>query len=183
MNGESPTCNIVTMPALLRVLLPFASTYRQLNLNAKWWHRLAIVCLCVVTALTFAASVAVPLLDEIDARRSATSSAYDTLATEARLPTGYTLDPKTGERVEAAPQQSGPSDIRSIQVPKSSLSDPYSGTAQHPDLVKQAVEATPIHGFTIVSLAVLITLVVSYAFQALYRAAIFVSFGKLSSAE
>lgn len=182
------------MSKIVGVLFPWRKTFKRLELEKRWWHRLAVVLFSVVLAVALLYSWVIA-----DDAQTPVRPVLGDITSWSPIPPGATIGPaeQNDQRTSSNSEQEDTFDQASAtalkQLPDVSKSDtktiemPDGKTATYPgttsdDVIKAdwqhrldiATRKALILGFVI---AVLVTLAFSYLLQASYRAFLYVIYG------
>jgi len=139
---------------LLTILFPFRTTYRKLELQNRWWHRLAVALfglLMIILTLSFSSNRVSDDLQERDAQLNRASSNF--------MSQVDTLDDSVASRTKT--------------YELSKRYEQVSAELRHEYDIRLAEDYGAICGFC---------LSLSYILQCMYRLAIYVAFGSRTNA-
>ncbi|MBW4039214.1 MAG: hypothetical protein HIU91_10130 [Acidobacteria bacterium] len=185
------------MSKIVGVLFPWRKTFKRLELEERWWHRLASVLFFVVLAVTLLYSWVIA-----NDARTPVHPVFEGITNWAPIPMGATVDPAdvmqnhqravsnseqedTFDQVSPTALKQLPELTKDVQMPDGTTAS-YSGTTS--DAV---IKADWQHRLDIATrkalilglvTAILVTVALSYMLQASYRALLYVIYGAMAKA-
>jgi cytochrome bd-type quinol oxidase subunit 2 len=138
------------MMRVMNPLFPFRSKFRQLSLERLWWHRLLVVLFIVALVVMLGGTWLRMNHEEAEGRNSYLSQITETHITDIQ---NYVAKDATPQEMKA-------------------LDDRYA------EDIRNSVVIWPIHHWINLGIAAVLTLLLSYLLQVIYRISLYIGYGR-----